>query len=249
MSKTSGGSANQFMWDLAGRLPLLLKDGTTAYVYGPSGLPLEQVSGSTTYYFHHDQIGSTRLLTDSTGSSQATYQFDPYGNLVASTGSIANPFQFCGQYRDPEAGLYYLRARYYDPTTGQFTTPDPAVTATREPYAYSIGNPLNASDPSGLSQTYGGPPGCEWPDLGGSMCPLDTWSGKTQSSQLLPGRRRRPWERLHRFGCIRSGVRRNRGGARGMFGTRWRSIRYGRIGGNVLPRRGVCICDERQSTK
>jgi len=151
------GGTNQFLWDVAGSLPLLIKDGTTSYVYGPGGLPLEQVSGSTTLWFHHDQLGSTRLVTNSTGVSQATYTYDPYGGLASSTGSITNPFRYCGQYQDSESGLYYLRARYYDPLTAQFGTVDPLVRATRAPYQYVIGDPLDRSDPSG---------GCAGWDLG-----------------------------------------------------------------------------------
>jgi RHS repeat-associated protein len=150
MSKTSG-STSQFVWDTAGASPLLLKDGSTAYVYGPSGLPLEQISGSNTYYFHNDQLGSTRLLTDSSGSVQSTYTYDAFGNLTATTGSIANPLRFAGQYVDLESGLYYLRARYYDPITAQFVTLDPAAAATRQSYAYVKQNPLNLTDPSGLN--------------------------------------------------------------------------------------------------
>jgi RHS repeat-associated protein len=149
MSKIAG-STTQFVWDVAASLPLLLKDGATAYIYGPAGVPLEQINGSTTYYFHHDQLGSTRLLTDSSGTAQATYTFDPYGNLVASTGSITNPLLFSGQYRDSESGLYYMRARYYDPSTGQFASMDPSVASTREPYAYVYNNPVNLTDATGL---------------------------------------------------------------------------------------------------
>jgi RHS repeat-associated protein len=144
------GGNTPYVWDVAGSLPLLLKDGTTSYIYGPGGLPLEQVSGSTTLWFHHDQIGSTRLVTSSTGTSQATYTYDPYGGLASSTGSITNPFRFCGQYQDAESGLYYLRARYLDPSTGQFISTDPRVSETRSPYAYVAGNPLNQIDPLGL---------------------------------------------------------------------------------------------------
>jgi len=54
------------------------------------------------------------------------------------------------QYTDPETGLQYLRARYYDPTTGQFLTRDPYAAATRSAYAYVFGNPLSGIDPSGL---------------------------------------------------------------------------------------------------
>jgi RHS repeat-associated protein len=101
-------------------------------------------------WYHHDQLGSTRLVTNSTGVSQATYTFDAYGGLASSTGSVTNPFLFCGQYQDAESGIYYLRARYYDPVTGQFIQLDPALAATRQPFGYAAGNPLNLGDPTGL---------------------------------------------------------------------------------------------------
>ncbi|HLZ25880.1 MAG TPA: RHS repeat-associated core domain-containing protein [Chloroflexota bacterium] len=146
----SAMGTTEYLWDVAGALPLLLKDGSTAYVYGPGGLPLEQVNSSATYWFHHDQIGSTRLVTDSTGSTSATYTFDPYGGLASSTGSITNPFRFQGQYQDAETGWYYLRLRYFDSNTGQFLSADALTSLTRLPYAYVVGNPLNRTDPTGL---------------------------------------------------------------------------------------------------
>jgi RHS repeat-associated protein len=161
MCKVAGSStqscqaigASQFLWDVATPLPLLVKDGTIAYVYGPGGLPLEQINGSTTLWYHHDQIGSTRLITDSTGTSQATYTYDPYGGLASSTGTVTNPFRFAAQYQDPsatESGFYYLRTRFYDLATGQFITVDPVLKTTRQGYSYAKQTPLNASDPSGL---------------------------------------------------------------------------------------------------
>jgi RHS repeat-associated protein len=150
MSKTVSGSNIQFLWDVAASVPLLLKEGSIAYVYGPGGLPLEQVNGSTVLWLHHDQLGSTRLITDGSGSNQASYAYDAYGNLTANTGSITNPFRYGGQYQDAESGSYYLRARYYDPATGQFLSRDPVVATTREPYSYVQDNPLNGGDPTGL---------------------------------------------------------------------------------------------------
>ncbi len=146
--------AIQFVWDVAGGLPLLLKEGSTTYVYGPGSLPLEQVSGSATYWYHHDQLGSTRLITNSTAAAPhpASYTYDPYGGLAAITESITNPFRFAGQYQDSpttESGFYYLRARYYDPTTAQFTTVDPAVRDTMEPFGYASNSPTNKTDPTG----------------------------------------------------------------------------------------------------
>jgi RHS repeat-associated protein len=111
---------------------------------------VEQINGSTMLWLHHDQLGSTRLVTDSSGGSQAAYTFDAYGKMTASTGTVTNPLRFAGQYQDTESGLYYLRARYYDPATGQFITRDRWTPATRKPYAYTDDNPLNGSDPTGL---------------------------------------------------------------------------------------------------
>ena len=68
--------------------------------------------------------------------------------------------EFQGQYLDAESGLYYLRARYYDPTTAQFLTLDPAVARTMSRYTYGGGDPINSSDPSGLfrlDNLYGAP--------------------------------------------------------------------------------------------
>ena len=101
-------------------------------------------------YYHQDQLGSTRALTDRAGAVVATYTYDPYGKLTASTGSANNPFGYAGQYTDQESGLQYLRARYYDPGTAQFITVDPAYTLTASRYGYTNGSPLNATDPTGL---------------------------------------------------------------------------------------------------
>ena len=125
-------------------------DSNTAYVYGPDGLPLEQLTASGTVYYHHDQLGSTRALTNGSGTVVASYTYDPYGNLTASTGTVANPFGYAGQYTDTETGYQYLRNRYYDPATAQFLTRDPLVAITRAPYSYADGNPLNETDPLGL---------------------------------------------------------------------------------------------------
>lgn len=150
MSKTVGSSTSQFLWDVSSATPPLLKDGATAYVYGPGSLPLEQVSGSSVSWLHHDQLGSTRMVTNSSGSNVATYAYDSYGNVTATTGTITNPLRFAGQYADSESGLYYLRARYYDPLTAQLLARNPVMAITQASYAYASNNPLNRVDPRGL---------------------------------------------------------------------------------------------------
>jgi RHS repeat-associated protein len=155
------------VWDQSGSLPLVLSDGTNNYVYGPGGLPLEQISGSTISYFHQDQLGSTRALTNAGGSPVATYSYDAYGKVSASTGSVTTPLGFTGQYTDAESGLTYMRARYYDPATGQFLSKDPITAKTGEPYGYAGNDPLNRRDPSGLCND---PIGYEGPVI---PCPGD----------------------------------------------------------------------------
>jgi RHS repeat-associated protein len=150
MSKTVGTTTTPFTWDVSGGLPSVVEDGNNAYVYGPGGLPLEQVSGNTALWFHHDQLGSTRLLTNEGGQTVASYAYTPYGSLSSSSSTASTPLLYAGQYRDSESGLYYLRARFYDPTTAQFLTVDPAASTTRSPYAYVAGNPLTNTDPTGM---------------------------------------------------------------------------------------------------
>jgi RHS repeat-associated protein len=151
MSKTVNATAEPFAWNLAEGLPLVLRGGSTSYVTGPGGMPLEQISaGGAVAFYHQDQLGSTRMLTDSTGTVKATYTYNAYGSLSSSTGSVSQPFGFTGQYTDSESGLIYLRARYYDSATAQFLTRDLLVRKTRSPYGYVAGDPLNGHDPTGL---------------------------------------------------------------------------------------------------
>lgn len=149
MSKTVRGTVTRFTWDESGSLPLLLQDGSTYYVYGVNGQPIEQIQGSIPTYLLADQQGSTRILTDSTGTVVGTYAYDSWGDVTSHTGSATTNLQFDGQYTDGETGFQYLRARYYDPSTGQFLTVDPAVLATQAPYSYAADGPTNNADPSG----------------------------------------------------------------------------------------------------
>ena len=86
-------------------LPLLLSDSQNNHIYGPGGLAIEQIDSSgTPTYLHHDQLGSTRLITNSSGNSVATLTYNPYGALAASSGTATTPLGFAGQYTDPESG-------------------------------------------------------------------------------------------------------------------------------------------------
>jgi RHS repeat-associated protein len=120
-------------------------------VCGPGGLPVEQINNSTgtVSYLHHDQAGSTRLLTGSTGTVTGKCTYSAYGTPTCE-GSSTTPLGYDGQYTSSDTGLIYLRNRVYDPTTAQFLSLDPLEKLTREPYSYVEDNPLNAADPTGL---------------------------------------------------------------------------------------------------
>ena len=152
MTSTTGSTTTQFTWDDTANTPSLLAAGSEDYIYGPDGSPIEQINGSTVQYLHHDQIGSTRLITSTTGSVVDSYTYTPYGALAGYTGSKTGTLLgYAGQYTDPNTGLIYMQARWYDPATGQFMVVDPKVESTWQPYAYANDNPISDTDPSGLN--------------------------------------------------------------------------------------------------
>ncbi|MCL5446426.1 MAG: RHS repeat-associated core domain-containing protein [Actinobacteria bacterium] len=161
MSQTSpGGTTEQFTWNTLSSVPQLLMDGSNAYIYGPQGTalgtaPVEQISlsapnsqSSVTYLVSDPQ--GVRLTFNSTSTITAGASYDAYGNVIAGGLSSITPFGYAGGYTDP-TGLIYLVNRYYDPSTGQFLSVDPLVSITDQPYQYVGGDPINGSDPSGLS--------------------------------------------------------------------------------------------------
>ena len=81
------------------------------------------------------------------------YNYDPYGKLTSSSGTVANPWRFggaYGAYTDASTGLVKIGQRYYDPSLGRWTQQDPLGIGNR--YAYVDCNPSNSTDPSKCSQ-------------------------------------------------------------------------------------------------
>ncbi|HTU80235.1 MAG TPA: RHS repeat-associated core domain-containing protein, partial [Solirubrobacteraceae bacterium] len=113
----------------------------------------------TVEYLHHDQQGSTRLITGSTGKVEGKCSYSAYGTPTCE-GTATTPLGWDGQYTSSDTGLVYLRAREYDPNTAQFLSRDPLTPITGEPYSYAEDNPLNETDPTGLSSHEGLGEGC-----------------------------------------------------------------------------------------
>jgi len=126
----------------------------TDYVYGLDRVSLTR-NGATSDYLY-DGHGNTAALIDASVAAtvQDTYRYDAYGNLLARTGAVANSFLYDGQQFDASTGLYNLRARYMDPTTGRFLQTDPLHGSLQDPpalhrYLYARDNPVTYADPSG----------------------------------------------------------------------------------------------------
>ncbi len=97
-----------------------------------------------------DALGSTTALTDSSGTIQTQYTYDPFGNATPSGAANANSYQFTGRENDG-TGLDYYRARYYSPTLQRFISEDPLGFGGGDPnlYAYAGNDPIDLTDPSG----------------------------------------------------------------------------------------------------
>jgi len=113
-------------------------------------------SGDGFYYLHSDHLGSSILLTNSSGvkvtGSETRYY--PYGAQRLVPSQTITDRNFTGQKENLEIGLIYYNARYYVPSLGRFLTadtivPDPTVPQSLNRYTYVLGNPLRYTDSSG----------------------------------------------------------------------------------------------------
>jgi len=157
VKKVSGGVTTQYLVDdlnptgLPQVMDEVVKSGVAqrTYLYGLRRISQTQVASGTTSYYGYDAHGDARYLMDSTGAVTDTYDYDAFGNLVGSTGTTPNVYRYQGEALDAETGLYYLRARYYDPTVGRFLNVDPMTDQGEHPYEYAAADPVNGHDPTG----------------------------------------------------------------------------------------------------
>ena len=102
-------------------------------------------------YFHYiDLVGSIRVITDATGTVTTSYEYEPFGVIVKTTGSDEDNLGFAGKRLDAGSGLSYFGARYYDSAMERFISRDPAQDG-RNWFVYCANNPLSYVDPSGLA--------------------------------------------------------------------------------------------------
>jgi RHS repeat-associated protein len=116
--------------------------------------PLAMDRGGTIDYYEADGVSSITSLTATNGTVTQSYTYDSFGNTTNSSGSLTNFFRYTGREFDTETGLYYYRARYYDPSGGRFLSEDPSgFGGGINFYSYAAGTPTNLTDPFGLNYT------------------------------------------------------------------------------------------------
>ena len=132
IEKVANGQTKRYIYD--GEDILLEYDGTNTlqarYTHGPGiDEPIAVTKGGSTFFYHQDGLGSVTDLTDTVGVTAKSYSYDAYGNILESPGTVEQPYTYTGREFDSESGLYYYRARYYDPATGRFLQEDPILFA------------------------------------------------------------------------------------------------------------------------
>ncbi len=146
----------------------LLDEGITANVweeYSPNGTVqasyvygndlISQVRSGVSSFYLVDGLGSTRLLTDSQGQVLNAYGYEAVGETMSQSGTATNAYQYAGEQFDGAIGDYYLRQRFYDPSSGRFGRMDTYEGSQNEPltlhkYSYAHNNSVNGTDPTGL---------------------------------------------------------------------------------------------------
>jgi len=175
VAKTVSGTTMNYLYDRANIVQELSGGSVLSnWLTGRTDQIFTGTDSTGTANFLTDALGSTILLTNSSGSSIAQYAYEPFGNTTVTSGSSTNEFQYAGRENDG-AGLYYYRARYYDSTIGRFISEDPLeleavtrmsvkpgypfitprrraprVAAENNSYAYARNDPIMFSDPFGL---------------------------------------------------------------------------------------------------
>ena len=160
IQKSSTSGTATYVYDGANGIEELNGSGAVSarYVQG-AGIdePLAQ-SGSALSYYDGDGLGSITSLTDATGTPAATFVYGAFGVLSSSSGTTANSYRYTAREYDQETGLYYYRARYYEPIVGRFLNEDEiGIDEGTDLYPYVGNSPATFRDPLGLYKLKGFP--------------------------------------------------------------------------------------------
>ena len=161
-SKTTHKSNGEFEYvkylndnsNLTNVLAEIDENGTAKCVYTIGADLISQERDGKVSVYLYDGHGSVVGLANESGVVTDTYSYDAFGNLLKTKGSTENCYRYCGEQFDETTGLYYLRARYMDTSTGRFISQDSYQGSISAPvslhkYLYANANPVMNSDPSG----------------------------------------------------------------------------------------------------
>jgi RHS repeat-associated protein len=124
-------------------------------VHGPGiDEPLAIEQQGKVYFYHADGLGSITSLTDAKGRVVQSCEYDSFGSVRQHGNHVKQPYGFTAREWDSETGLYFYRARYYDPQVGRFISKDPIGFNGGDVvlYGYVQNNPVNWGDPWGLDR-------------------------------------------------------------------------------------------------
>jgi RHS repeat-associated protein len=164
----AGASSNtNYLWDLNAQLPRLAMErngnNNTLRTYTYDDGLMAMKSAGMNFYYLADPLGSVANLTSSSGATQWTYTYEPFGAARSITkndpAAPTNLMRFDGQLIDPVDNQYDLRARMYDPATGRFLQRDPLPAPRCQQqvgsYVYAADRPTVLDDPSGMDPELG----------------------------------------------------------------------------------------------
>lgn len=132
------------------------------YYYNEAGSVIGLRYNGNDYFFRRNLQGDIISILNTAGQTVVSYEYDPWGNILSTSGSMAatlgadNPFRYRGYYYDNESGFYYLQSRYYDPATGRFLNADDTAYIGASGtilgyslFAYCENNPVSYMDSTG----------------------------------------------------------------------------------------------------
>ena len=147
------GNGNQTIYYIGNFVQIRNSSGVfnTTYYYDRDSLVARRDNDRRIYFYHSDQLGSTSLVTNSTGDVVEYTSYNPYGEVVEGGTSR---YLYTGKELDKETNFEYYGARYYYPFMAKFIQPDSIISDIHNPqalnrYAYVLNNPYKYVDPSG----------------------------------------------------------------------------------------------------